>query len=356
MSAIRRHPAVRAAFIYGLLALAAGLIALLLKPVLPALILSFLLYALLQPLINRLVSRGLSASFAVGTVLTTVIVGLVAGMVGLFPRVMGQLTELQNRLPELWAKLSALATDGGRWLQHSLGIAFDGGELLRQQLSTVESWGSDLLVGLISALMQVAVTLLLVPLVAFFLLRDFRKLRNRLMALLPNNIFELAWLIYFRVARQLQSYLRGILLQSLIIAALATTGFWFIGMDMPFVFGGLTGLLNLIPYAGPLLALAPPLVASLGAPQLDAMQLLGIVLTIGIAQIVDNTLVVPAVIADTVDMHPLAVLLGIVVFGYLFGFIGMLVALPLMSASKIIFTGLYFGLAGVTPPLPEPRR
>ncbi len=350
MHALLQKPALRATLIYGAFVLVAIVIILLLRPVLVPLILSFILYAVLQPAINRLVSHGMSSSVAVAGVLVLLIMLVVTALVLLFPHMVVQLGELQERLPVVWSKISGLMTHVSDLLRQSLGIAFDSEKLLRERLTTVESWGSDFLVSTAGAIMQIAMTMLLVPLIAFFLLRDYRGMRNRVMSWLPNRSFELAWMIYYRVARQLQNYLRGIMLQSGIIAIVAGIGFWIAGVEMPVLFGTLTGLLNLIPYVGPVLALVPPLFVTLGAPEASMTQIVGIFTTMGIAQIVDNVFVVPAVIAGTVDLHPLAVLFGIVIFGYLFGFIGMLAAIPIMSASKILYLGLFYGLQGYAPP------
>jgi len=356
VTTLLQKPAFRAALIYAAFVLAAVAIILLLQPVMVPLIISFILYAVLQPGINHLVSHGISSSMAVGGVLILLVIVIVTALVLLFPHMVVQLSDLQERLPVVWEKISGLLTQATAQLRQSFGVTVDAEKLLRTRISTAETWGSDFLISTAGTIMQIAMTLLLVPLISFFLLRDYRAMRNRVMSWLPNRSFELAWLIYYRVARQLQNYLRGIMVQSGIIALIAGTGFWISGIEMPLLFGALTGLLNLIPYVGPVLALVPPLFVTLGAPEASVIQIIGIVITIGIAQIIDNLFVVPAVIAGTVDLHPLAVLFGIVIFGYLFGFIGMLAAIPVMSASKIIFLGLFYGLQGYAPPTVAPHE
>ena len=195
-------------------------------------------------------------------------------------------------------------------------------------------------------MMQVAMALFLVPLITFFLLRDYRNMRNRIIGWLPNSAFELGWLIYHAVARQLQQYLRGVMMQSGIVAAFASLGFYIGGVDMALLFGVLTGLFNLIPYVGPPLAMIPPILVTLGAPEIDSMALISIPIVVLAAQLLDNLVIVPTLIANTVNLHPLVVLLGIIIFGAVFGFVGMLIAIPAMAVSKIVFTSLVFGLSG----------
>ena len=161
---------------------------------------------------------------------------------------------------------------------------------------------------------------------------------------LPNSGFELGWLIYHAVAQQLQDYLRGVLMQSIIIAIIASIGFYLIGVEMYLLFGVMTGLLNLIPYLGPLLAIIPPLIVALGSDSITMVTIIGIPVVVLSAQLIDNLFVVPTLIAQTVNLHPLVVLLGIIIFGAFFGFIGMLIAIPAMAISKIIFTSLFYGL------------
>jgi len=193
-------------------------------------------------------------------------------------------------------------------------------------------------------LIDMTVTIILVPLFTFFLIRDYKGLRNRALDLLPNTSFELGWLIYYRVAKKLQEYIRGIMMQSGIMAIVTSIGFYFVGIESPILLGTIAGALNLIPYVGPLLAMVPPIVIALGAPAFDPVLIAAAISVIIAAQLIDNIIVVPAVIANAVNLHPITVIVGIIIFGNFFGFIGMIIAIPALATSNIILTGLRNGL------------
>jgi len=188
------------------------------------------------------------------------------------------------------------------------------------------------------------VTIILVPLFTFFLIKDFKYLRNKTLDLLPNSSFELGWLIYYRVSKKLQEYIRGIMTQSAIMAIVTSIGFHLIGLESPILLGSIAGLLNLIPYVGPLLAMVPPIIIALGAPAIDPLLIGAAIGVIIAAQLIDNIIVVPAVIANAVNLHPITVIVGIIIFGNFFGFIGMVIAIPVLATSNIILAGLRQGL------------
>lgn len=165
------------------------------------------------------------------------------------------------------------------------------------------------------------------------------------MSWLPNRSFELGCLMYYKVTQQLQKYIRGVLIQSGIVALITSMGFYLLAVDMPIIFGMLAGLFNLIPYVGPILAIIPPTLMLLGSGA-DILSVSGVIGVVLIAQLFDNLVTIPIFIANTVGLHALVILLGVIVFGYFFGFLGMLIAIPVLATSKIIFMGLLHGLHG----------
>jgi len=182
--------------------------------------------------------------------------------------------------------------------------------------------------------------LILVPFITFFLLRDFESLRNRLLQALPNQYFEVSWLIYFKVANQTEGYVRAVLIQQSILASVATIGFWMAGFPSPLILGVIAGVLGLIPYLGPALGLIPPFYLVLATQPLEFNQMLYAVLVIGVAYLVDNLFVIPFIVAKYANLHPLIALLGIIVFGNFFGILGMIAAIPLISISNIVISQL----------------
>ena len=340
---ILSHPVGRALTIYLGIILVLTVLILLLKPVLIPMIIAFILFSILDPLKNRLIRSGLNAITSIFIVLLALIsIGVVCLVIGV-PLMLDQWEWLQTRLPTIATQIAKILDTFGSSIVNVMGMHVDT-KLGERWLTDLRSQGTDAVVSSAGIMVQSVFALVFIPLITFFLLRDYRKMRNTAMSWLPNRAYELAWLIYFRVAKKLQNYIRSVFMQSAIIAIITVTGFYLVGLDTAVLFGVLAGFLNLIPYVGPLLSMLPPMLVALGTESPEIWMLISIAAVVLTAQLIDNVIVIPSLIANTVDLHPMLVLLGVVVFGYFFGFIGMLVAIPSLATSKIILKGLINGL------------
>lgn len=318
--------------------------AFLLRPLVVPILLALVFYAVLEPVSSRLMARGLSGSAAALSVLLLLAGGVAGAVAWVVPQFSAQAQALHERLPHFWEWAQQAVTAFSRRAEEWTGVSLEAADLTGRLAEQGEAWGQAVLLQLPGLVFGLVFVLVISPLLTFFLVRDWKSLRGRMLDLLPNAHFELGWLIYERVARQLQRYVRGVMLQSAIVAAITTTGFWLLGLDTPLLFGILAGILNVIPYLGPPLAMVPPAVSVLGEPAMDpwvALWAAGVVL---LAQLLDNLLVVPSLIAHSVNLHPLVVILGIIVFGHFLGLLGMILAVPALAAAWIVLAGLHDGL------------
>ena len=345
VSTFLKQPVVRAGYFYLLIVTVLLLAAIILRPVIIPLILSFILYSQLEPLTNKLLSRGLSESTAISIILFGLIGLIILCVVLLFPMLLDQLVSLQGKLPLIWDELTSQAYNLVNVVNHKFSLGIDINSFSARLSEKVQAWGASTALSSAGMVVDVLVIILLIPIVTFFLMRDYEGVRNRIMGWLPNRSFELGCLMYYKVTEQLQKYIRGVLIQSGIVALITTIGFYFVGVDMAVTFGILAGLFNLIPYVGPVLAMIPPMLMLLGNGA-DIYSLVGVAGVVLLAQLFDNLITIPVFIANTVGLHALVVLLGVIVFGYFFGFIGMLIAIPVLATSKIIFMSFLQGLHG----------
>lgn len=343
MLSLTDKPLIRSLLIFSFILSGAGISAYLLAPLLIPIILSFALYALFDPISNMLQRKGLNDSLSALLVLCLLVLISILGISIVFPMLAEQLLILQTKMPKLWDFLNNFSNHVKNLL-NSYGINFDPSAITQPIMSMSSTWGKDAVIRLSNMLIDMTVTVILVPLFTFFLIRDYKSLRNKALDLLPNKSFELGWLIYYRVAKKLEEYIRGIMMQSGIMAIVTSIGFYIAGLESPVLLGTIAGLLNLIPYVGPLLAMIPPIIIALGAPVFDPVLIAAAIGVIIAAQLIDNIIVVPAVIANAVNLHPITVIVGIIIFGNFFGFIGMIIAIPVLATSNIILTGLRNGL------------
>jgi len=334
-------PLSRTLLIFSLMCLVIALLAILLAPLLIPIIISFALYAVLEPIAEIFERHGLSRNAASLSVLLILVTLAALSVSLLLPHLSSQLSSLQSQLPIVWQSITEMGNDISLQIVSSLGIAIDSNGITQHFFEQANTWGKSALIEASNILINVSILLVLVPIFTFFLVRDYRAFRNHLLDMLPNSVFEQTWLIYHRVAHQLQEYIRGIMIQSIIMSIITTIGFYAIGLDSPFLLGLIAGMLNLIPYVGPLMAMVLPVLLALGHVPIELWLVGSAIMVILIAQIIDNVFVIPSVIANAVNLHPLVVITGILIFGNLFGFIGMVVAIPVISTANIIYNGLH---------------
>jgi predicted PurR-regulated permease PerM len=313
----------------------------LLSSILIPVIISFTLYALFEPATLYLVRHNINHSLSILIVLVLLVFfGFIAVGFAL-PQLFDQVSLLQAKLPQILLQLERFLTHYSSVLSDQIGTDLDVSELIISLLTQSSSFGQSLLLNVSNKVLGFTMISLLVPFLTYYLLKDFKTVRNALMNWLPNSSFELGWLIYHRVSKQLLLYTRGVMIQSLVMALICMTGFTLIGMDIPILLGSITGILNLVPYVGPVISIILSLlVASAMTPFDPSLLYLGVLVIIA-AQVVDNVVVIPAVIANAVNLHPVMVILGIIIFGSVFGTLGVILAIPAIATAKIIYVNLY---------------
>lgn len=349
MAAIDR-PEIKAGLVFLVIALPIVFMVWLLKTVMLPIVIASVLYVMLEPVVNWLRRNGVNTVAAIAIVLL-LLVGIIAIFVGYsVPVISEQFAEFRERLPQAWDNVSQLSMKMESWLSENLGVDMEAGGLLPSTSVMAKQWSGKLISGASGVLADIALWLLLIPLITFFFLRDFRSLRNQLISIAPNHLFEQTLTIYHKVTTQLEMYVRGVMMQSLIMAVITSIGFAIVGLPMAIVLGILAGIFNLIPYIGPLLGLIAPLLVVLSI-SIDPQLLMATVAVIAVAQVNDNLVVVPTILARAANLHPLIAMLAIIVAGNLFGLMGMVFALPVLASARIIYIGVLQELRSV----PWPR-
>ncbi len=344
LQTIKKHPLSKTIFIFSLICSTLFLLASLLSPLLIPIIISFALYAILEPISTFFERHGFSRNMASFSLLLLIITTGSFFTYILLPHFSSQLSSLQIQIPLIWQTITTTGNDLAKQLIESLGLDMQTNKLTEHLFSQANDIGKAAVIEISNLLINFSMLILLIPLFTFFLIRDFKNFRNALLDKLPNSSFEIGWLIYYRVAHQLQEYIRGIMIQSIIMSIITTIGFYVIGLESPLLLGIMTGILNLIPYVGPLMAMMLPSLLAIGHVPVDFWLIGAAVSVILIAQLIDNIIVIPSVIASAVNLHPLFVIIGIILFGNLFGFLGMVLAIPVISTMNIIYRGLHQGI------------
>jgi predicted PurR-regulated permease PerM len=187
--------------------------------------------------------------------------------------------------------------------------------------------------------------LLLVPFIAYFMIRDGNSMRRRIVSLVPNRYFEMTLMMLHRIDRQIGGYLRGRLIECILVAvtqmvAMRIAGF-FVGQPQILLISVVCGVTNLIPYLGPVMGAGFGIVLYVGAYGLPSSAVYGLVIAALTAHVVDNIAIAPVVLSHNVDLHPLTVVLVLVIGGELLGVLGLLIAIPVAASVKVIAQELY---------------
>ncbi len=288
-----------------------------------------LIATLLNPLVNKLVSKGLPVSIAilVGLLLFAIFIG------GLVFFLSSQIAQFSEMWPEMKQKLLDIYHQGQLWLNQKFGFSFKAQEdLLKSATGADKGMVGQTLTGILSFL---GVTFLL-PVYVFLLL--YYK------PLIQQFIFEsFNWRHSEKIASVLtetksaiQSYVVGLLLEMVIVAALNTTALLLLGVKYALLLGCMGALLNLIPYIGGLVAIALPVLISLVTSDSN-WQALYIILAYMVIQLVDNNIIVPRVVSSKVSVNALVSIVVVLLGGALWGIPGMFLSIPFTAVLKVVF-------------------
>ena len=188
------------------------------------------------------------------------------------------------------------------------------------------------------------VNLLLVPFIAYFMIRDGKALKRNIIELVPNRYFEMTLMMLNRIDQQIGGYLRGRLIECILVGITQALLMGIVSIFVPqqqiLLIAAVCGITNMIPYLGPVLGTIFGSLLYLGAG-LPITSIYGLVAAAAGAHVVDNIVIAPAVLSHNVDLHPLTVALVLVIGGELFGTLGLLIAIPVASTIKVIAQEVY---------------
>ncbi|MFT8318336.1 MAG: AI-2E family transporter [Sporolactobacillus sp.] len=193
---------------------------------------------------------------------------------------------------------------------------------------------SDRVLDWCSGLIQSLFTLLIIPFLAFYFLKDEDRILRGALHLVPAKWRERTAALCIEMDRSIGDYIRGQLIVCGILAIMGSLGLWLLKIPYPIVFGFFIGITDLIPYFGPIIGALP---AALIAATQSIYAVLGVVLMILLIQFLESNVVEPLVVGKSVDIHPLYIMLSLGIGGELAGIVGMLLAIPCFIIVRTCF-------------------
>ncbi len=306
------------------------------------LFISMLIAYVLTPLADYLERRGLGRIPAITVTFVLFFGFLFLAILYFFPVVRDQVVDLTTALPRTLTLLNTRIDD----LQSRLAVYWPaieqvdvGVRIQRAALDTLNAVPTYL-----ANIFSIFPLLILVPLISFFFLKDGRRIRRGFLNAVPNRYFETVMGLLYEVDLKIGNYVRGQLLRSTIIGLLTFFGLRLCGLKYSLLLAILAGVLNVIPYAGPFIASLPAIVLAIlnqaaGQALLPLVSPLPLVVHVILAYIVVQTLdaiwVTPYILGWSVDIHPLGIVLVLLFGNQLFGWWGIILAVPVASIVKL---------------------
>jgi predicted PurR-regulated permease PerM len=290
----------------------------------------------LDPVADRLERLGLSRALAVTTITAVAVLVLVIVALLVIPSIVAQAVALFDAAPQL-------ARDLQEALGRHLPSLYEPGSALNQSLQSVgetirERGGQLLQTALSSAasLVNVAVLLVVAPVVAVYLLYDWDHMVARIDHLLPRDHAPIIRRLAGEIDAALASFVRGMGTVCLILGSFYAVALMLVGLQFGLVVGALAGLLTFIPYVGAIFGGALALGLALFQFWGDWLSIALVAAIFVSGQVIEGNFLTPRLVGSSVGLHPVWLIFALSAFGTLFGFVGMLVAVPVAAALGVI--------------------
>ena len=294
---------------------------------------------LLNPLVKKLVSKGVKRALAVvfAYLLMLIIIGIIVGFT--IPQLGDQISDIVSAVPKITADIK-------EWID---GIFVKLSNLSLENLDTVKAsflakienysnsiqtnlpeTAMNIVSALVSGIGKIAISLIL----GFYILFDFDKVTEGFLSLFPKKIKSDVVYLMDKLNDSLYSFVSGTLWLSLLLFTVSVIGFSIIGLNAPVLVAFFCVITNLIPYIGPYLGAA--VAGAIGFAESPLVGILTLVFIL-VTQTLEGEILHPIVMSKKMNLNPITIIISLLIFEYLFGIIGMIVATPVVATLKIIY-------------------
>jgi len=316
----------------------------LLAPVLTPFVAAALLAYIGDPLADRLQRLKFPRTIAVVTVFLLTFVGIGLLVLLVLPLMKTQVSAFLSALPEIVTAVEKV------WLPRLTDfLGFEANEdvgfgaFISRYSDMAGSWGATVLLSLSrsgGALATAVISLFLIPILTFYLLRDWDSIIRKFGALVPGRQRETV----FRLAREtddaLGAFLRGQVLVMFALAVIYSIGLSLVGLKFAIAIGVVAGLVSFVPYLGFVFGIGLAGLTVVLEPE-PLLRLAGVVATFSIAQMIEGSVLTPKLVGDRIGLHPVIVIFAVAAGGQLFGFFGVLLALPAAAVLSVLVRFAY---------------
>ena len=299
----------------------------------------FVIAWLFNPLVVKLENRGWNRAVASMVIFLVFILIIFAFFSMLIPTIYTQLNDLIASLPGIFNSLKNWITNFLNNFNSSDMV--DVASIEANIFKSMEDLGTNITTNLPSMIMNIVGvvfsglgTMAISLVVGLYLLFDFNNATDHLLKYIPKtHKYEIETLIN-QIGEELRKCVRGTLTIACMVFVCDSLGFALAGLKAPILFGLLCGITDLIPYIGPYIGGASAVIVGFSQNPMTGIIVLSVAV---IVQLIENYVLQPVVMSKTVELHPVTIIIGLLIFGHFFGIIGMILAMPIMSLIKVVY-------------------
>jgi predicted PurR-regulated permease PerM len=296
---------------------------------------------LLNPLINRLERVGVPRWIGALVVVTVVVLAIVVLLLQVAPIIGVQLAGLIENLPGYMRRLQQFITDPSRpWLSRLVGDRFTGadksvGDLITQGAGLATAFLGSVWTGG-RALLSILSLLVVTPVVAYYFIADWPRIVTSFDRLIPLKQKETVRGLFREADRAVAGFVRGQTLVCLLLGLFYAVALSFVGLNFGLLIGLIAGFISFIPYVGSITGLLLSMGVAVGQFWPDWFWIVVVLAIFVGGQFVEGNILVPKLVGESTGLHPLWLMFALFAFGYLFGFVGLLIAVPLAAAIGVL--------------------
>lgn len=328
--------------------LVVGYLLVLLGPILSPFLVATLLAYLADPITDKLETYRLSRTSAVLVVFSGIMLICMIALLILLPKLTAQLAVVIKQVP---LAINLFDQKVMPFLHQNLGLEIKELDfsflktLIRDNVKQTGNIINDLLSGIANSGLAIAAwlaNLVLIPVVFFYMLRDWDVMIAKLNRLLPRDVESKVSLLTQECDEVLGAFIKGQFMVMLALGIVYSIGLWLVGLELALILGMLAGLASIVPYMGFIVGIIATAIAAMVQFN-DPSILIWVTLVFAVGQALEGMVLTPLMVGDKIGLHPVAVIFAIMAGGQLFGFIGILIALPVAAVVMVFLRHLHFG-------------
>ena len=309
----------------------------LLKIIAP-LFIGFIIAWLLDPLVSFLVNKGWKRSISTFVIFFLFIFLIVFFLYLVIPSLGRQIQDAIGMVPNVVDSFNSWISDFFDNLSNL--YKYDFSSIKDNIYSSITGYTNsitldlpNLAIKVVSKALSGGLTVVISLFIAFYMLFDFRGIRETFISFLPKKVSDNFIVVTDRLDKSLKNYVLGTFFVTLILFGFQSLGFFIAGLKAPLVFGLICAVTNIIPYVGPYIGGIPAVVVGFTiSPVVGVLTLISVL----IAQFLESYILTPLILSKTMKLHPVTIIIGLLIFEHFFGIIGMLLSTPVISCLKII--------------------